>query len=252
MLQAASTLTIIFVGLIAHVQLPGTTLSTAVLPEDHEHRAVLTFQRADVSGIPLPEWCSPFQPVCRIPLANTHVKISGLPRVKTDLTGVEEVIPSLTTVATCKYLASAVVRREPTPVLTAFVDYSGGSLAPRSYFKKMGAISDLPGWDVPRCLGCEIEYKATLLDDKATVTLIRGKDERQIVFQSGAELIVSNNYRNADTATSSLLPPFLSYFEIFEDTCQIPTIDADGECQRGAVCNIPELPGPSSTQSRFP
>jgi len=252
MLQAASTLTIIFVGLIAHVQLPNTTLSTAVLPDDHEHRAVLTFQRADATGILLPEWCAQFQPVCRVPLTNTHVKISGLPRVKADLSAVEELIPPLTAVATCKYIKSAVVRREPTPDLTAFVDYSGGSLAPRTYFKKMGMIIDLPGWDVPRCLACEIEYKVTLLDDAATVTLIHDNVERQLVFRSGSELTVSNNYRDANTAATSVLPPMLSYFELFEDTCQIPSVAADGRCQRSAVCDIPELPGPSSTQTRFP
>jgi hypothetical protein len=224
-----------------------------VLPDDHEHKAVLTFQRADTSGIQLLDLgCPPFQTVCHIPLANTHVKISGLPRVKTDLSAVEEIIPSLTAVATCKYIKSAVIRREPTPDLSAFIDYSGGSLAPRKYFKKMGMIVDLPGWDVPRCMGCEIEYKATLLDDAATVTLIHDDVERQLVFRSGSELTISNNYRDANTAANSVLPPMLSYFELFEDTCQISSVAADGKCQRGGLCDIPELPGPSSTQTRFP
>lgn len=252
MLLAASTLTVVFVGLISHVQLPNTTLSTAVLPDDHSHRALLIFKRADVIGSIDTLLCPLVAADCRVPLANTHVMISGMPRVRTDLTAVEEVIPSLTTISTCKYLKAAISRRVPADELTAFVDYSGGALVPRSYFKKMGVISDLPGWDVPRCMGCEVELRANLADDAATVTLVKASDTRQIVFQSGAEITVSNAYRNADAASNAIVPPFFAYFDIFDDRCQMPRVEVDGACQRSAVCNMPELPSPASTQSRFP
>lgn len=249
----AKTLTILFSGLIAQVQLPNSTLSTAVLPNDGAHDAVLSFQAAQIVGpAPTDEFFPhPENGKYTIHLKRMHVEISGLVAEETDAAAVHDLIPSLTKIASCKQLRNAVKKRTPTKTLGAFVDYSGGKLMPDSYFKKMAYVESVTGWDVPRCFPCWIRLVAPLLDDNATLIFVAAGKRHSVVLHGDAVISVTNLSRR-DALLHKPKSHFENFYFIFSDRCRHEKIITAELCQRSDQLCLLEEPDPDCTNSHYP
>jgi len=248
----AKTLTILFSGLIAQVQLPNSTLSTAVLPNDGAHDALLSFQATQIVGPPPndPFFPKPKNGKYTIQLKRTHVEISGLVAEETDGAPVHDLIPSLTTIPSCKTLRTAVKKRTPTETLGAFVDYSGGKLMPLSYFTKMAYVEGVMGWDVPRCFPCWIQLVAPLLDDNVTLIFIAEGKRHSVVLHGDVEISVTNLPRHARKHKPK--SHFENFYSIFSDSCTHEKIIVAEPCQRSdQLCMLAE-PDPDCTNSHYP
>lgn len=252
------TLIIVFGGLIAHVQLPNSTTSTAALPIDRHHSATLAFLKEDVvlgEGEELDEFFEhnlggSGQYV--IPLKGVHVKISGLEAKETDPQAVRDMIPSLTKVSSCKKLKKTVLNRTPDKDF-GFVDYSGGALMANTYFGSMGYVPDVPGWDVPRCMPCEMQLITQVVDDYATLSFITRNGKTHVVsLRAGARVRVSNSLDPISTGGHKP-PHFETYSTLFSDTCSMNHLQAGPPCRKGGmVCRQPAEPDPDCTNSHYP
>jgi hypothetical protein len=249
----AKTLTILFSGLIAQVQLPNSTLSTAVLPNDGAHDAVLSFQAAQIVGPPPTDefFPPPKNGEYTIHLKRMHVEISGLAAGETDGSAVHDLIPSLTKIASCKKLRTEVKKRTPTERLGAFVDYSGGELMPRSYFTRMAYVESVTGWDVPRCFPCWIQLVTPLLDDNMTLIFIAEGKRHSVVLHGDAEISVTNLYP-PHARQHKPKSHFENFYSIFSDSCEHQKIIAAEPCQRSDQLCMLEEPDPDCTNSHYP
>lgn len=254
------TLIIVFGGLVAHIQLPNSTVSTAALPIDKNHSATLAFFKDDIVLAPheeLDDWFGDFlgadgQYV--IPLKGLHVKISGLDPKDTDVEAVRDIMPSLLKVSSCRKLKKSVVERTPDNDF-GFVDYSGGVLMANTYFGSMGYVPNVPGWDVPRCVPCEMQLITRVVDDLATLTFINKKGATHYVsLRPGTRIKVSNSaLPNVMVPGGHKVPHFETYSTLFSDSCAMNRLLGGPTCRKGGlICRTPTYPDPDCTNSHYP
>jgi len=254
------TLIIVFSGLVAHIQLPNSTVSTAALPIDKHHVAILSFFKEDVvlsAYETLDPWFDDFigaNGEYVVPIKGLHVKISGIEPTDTDAQAVRDIIPSLLKVSSCKKLKKSVINRTPDNDF-GFVDYSGGVLMANTYYGTMGYVPDVPGWDVPRCVPCQMQLITKVVDDVATLTFVTRKGAtHDVSLRPGTRIAVSNGILPGPMPSGGHKPPhFENYSTLFSDSCSMNRMLGGPPCRKGGLtCRTPTDPDPDCTNSHYP
>lgn len=240
----AKTLTIFFAGLIAHVQLPGTFLSTAVLPDDGRHEAAITIRRRDLMDPSVDmKWFGTLDAngnYTKI-LGKTHIEIAGIERTETNASAITDLVPSLTKISTCKELKSEVKSRTPGGPLGVFVDYSGGVLKAAKFFASMAYFDGIAGWEVPQCFACTIRLTTRLNDKGATMIFITAGERRSVVLRRDAVVEISNHLKKEFEHQTG---HFENFFSIFADAaqCTHPKVITAEPCQKKMDRPTPTAP----------
>jgi hypothetical protein len=256
------TLIIVFSGLVAHIQLPNSTVSTAALPIDKHHFASLRFRPEDIvlrkirnKPEELDEWFATYlsqDEIYVIPLSGLHVKISGLDPKDTDTAAVRDLIPSLTKVSSCQTLKKSIINRTPDNDF-GFVDYSGGVLMANAYFDTMGYVANVPGWDVPRCMPAELQLITPVVDDAAKLIFItKGGEAHEVALRPGTHIEVFNSSLPQHPGHKKT-KHFENYSSLFSGWCSMDKVLAAGECRKsGLTVRKPAEPDPDCTNSHYP
>lgn len=171
-------LTIIFFGLIIHVNQPWSLDNTAVLPDDDHHTAVMWIPKAAVTK-PAPEWIEKWckSDPCVIPLKNFDVRVKGTRgRFSTMSPELIAALPPLRTLAPdCRGLRVEVLDRIPGEMLLgSFIDYRGGKRDVAEHFRFEATFPGSP-WEKSRCLACKVSYVAELKEGTATLVFTNKK-----------------------------------------------------------------------------
>lgn len=251
-------LTIIFIGLIMHVNQPGSLDNTAVLPYAPHHEAKMVIPYAAIEGPVDPEWdsitCDTEE--CTVELAGYTVTVGGtkgvFSRMSADLV---DAMPSITILAPkCGGLRAEVRnRRRGANEFTAFIDYRGGRRRLVSTFNEKASFPSKPPWDVERCLACEVAYESDLEGDYATLSFASHEHGgvRQLLIKRGWTLRVEHLYEDG-TQDPDKPSHFGYYYRIFEKTnCEQPLPWVSETPCPDPHCKIP-FPQADCTNSTYP
>jgi hypothetical protein len=224
-------ITIIFFGIITHVDLHPAAMNTAVLPAVMHHKPYLCVSQSDIVGNPPPgnfvNAPSVTNPGCpnqyEIDLTFAKVAFKNIDETTTSYTKeYKRYVPSLSLISKCRKLKSNVRSRThavglgPDPKIAAYVDYPGGLLDVESYFAGRGKLDPKTNTiqDGPQCFACKV--KLTMKTSAATVRVVLTKNgvQGEIPFDVLSTAILT--VRNAPTQATQ--DHFKFHYDIFDST----------------------------------
>jgi hypothetical protein len=246
-------ITIIFYGLMAHVDLSPTRMNTAVLPVVASHRPYLCVSGLDMDAVSLPVPLPSFikvpdrnNPGCpsqyEIDLRAAKVEFDEIDETQTTYTkDYIRYVSSLSALSTCRSLKPNVANRthgggaSPVdPTIGAYVDYPGGALGVDSYFAMRGVVkTSTSPWAGPQCFACKVSLTMATKGAKVGVIISRHGMMIPVRFEvrSKSKLLVTNAPSSAGTGH------FHHHYRIFQNSCTglnlEPTPDA---------CDLPPCP----------
>jgi hypothetical protein len=216
------TIHIIFIGLIAHINVG--TLNTAVLVYAPNHVAQGVIFRADGTQTPLPA------------LKDVRVSINGGGGpTGPNSTALLGNTPSLNdiTETNCKLRAAIKKRQLPDASVNAYVDYAGGTLMPTGYQKYKVYFDDGGPSHTPQCTACGAELQYDVAAGQTISVVIFDKDGNKLPdkFQlSKTDVLVFQNAVNDG----------ISHFDHFYDLLE------------GEDCKIKDMPIKSTETCSLP
>lgn len=258
-----NTITIIFIGLIIHVNQPWSFDNTAVLPYQKDHRAVLKIPKDAVESPS--RWLKEELEgdTYEIELDGLNVRVEGTRGVfaNKDRRFMESV-PSLRSIAPkCARMRPEVVdRTRVSKEITSYVDYRGGKMTTTSSYlpwKLAFPRSAGAAWRKERCVACEVQYRAHLKNDEALLVISGGSDGEQKVRLKGNPVIEVSNMPKYDG------DHFIHHYNIFESNCAVLPAVTEKRClPESEVCNravrkrtdddSAPAPGVDCTNSQWP
>ena len=244
------TITIIFMGLIAHVNQPWSLNNTAVIPNAHGHQAEMRVPKAAVLN-PQDPWIKQQRiehDSYVIPLQGLNVRVNKTRGVFAGLSPeLIAAMPPLKALApTCK-LKSEVRSRTVTPDLASFIDYRGGRLTPDTYFPKKLGILNTP-WSDGRCVVCKIRYEADLHGNEGEMVFIQGDGTKHTMILAGNSVLEVSNEpipgaaETPDQIAKDAESPdgghFQNHYSIFQP-CNRPTaVPSNKDCDKKEICAV--------------
>lgn len=254
-------LTIIFIGLIIHVNQPFSFDNTAVLPSTPHHVAKMIVRREDIAN-PRDAWVMSVCKVdpCEIYLAGYTVTVTGTKGTFSRMSQhLIDAMPSVTTLAPkCGGLRDEVRDRRPgANEFAAFIEYRGGRRRLVETFRLKASFLAEPPWDGRRCLACAVAYEAETEDAYATLSFHShahgGVTELHV--KQGKTITVENLDRHV-TPPGQPPPPnhFGYYYRIFERTnCEQPLPQiSEEECTTPYCERAGRFPQADCTNSTYP
>lgn len=253
-------ITVIFYGLIAHVDLSPVAMNTAVLPAVPAHQASLCVAATDIDPSSLPSTLPGFMKrpsmgnvdcpnQFEVDLSSAKLDFDGIDETTTLYTkNFERFVAPLSSVSTCRTLKPNVRTRTHgggaapvDPLISAYVDYPGGTLDVESYFAMRGrfpAVAGVPAspWSGPQCFACKVSLTMATRGPKVGITVTKhrsatgGVQEVPFRFEVRAQsrLTVVNA---PHTATSG---HFKHHYDIFSGSCAMQLLEPLAE-----QCDLP-------------
>ena len=258
-------LTIIFFGLIVHVNQPFSWANTAVIPYSAQHTALIhipegALQYPNDAFVKSRGTYDANSKEYQILLDGFVIKVKGTRGVLSNLD--QELVdsePPLAKLApTCRLRLDVRTRTTHPNDLISFIDYRGGRLTTVSYFPnqlKFPKSTDATLRD-GICVDCKVQYEADLKGETATLNFTDTTGTHDVVIKADSTLTVTN-----------LLPDgvhldhFDAHFRIFENCTPMKFLPGnpckDKEyCKEATVSTLlhpkPPFPDADCTNSHFP
>jgi hypothetical protein len=225
-------ITIIFYGIITHVDLHPAAMNTAVLPAVMYHKAYLCVSASEISGTaPTGTFIAPpssTNPGCpnqyEIDLTYATVKFKNIDENRVLYTEeYRRYVPSLTSISKCRKLKSNVRSRThavgmgPDTKIAAYVDYPGGILDVESYFAGRGKLDPADPDNIqngPQCFACKV--KLTMATNAKTVRIILTRVGTQGEIPFDVLSMATLTVRNAPTQATQ--DHFKYHYDIFDSS----------------------------------
>jgi hypothetical protein len=250
-------ITIVFYGLISHVDVSPVAMNAAVLPVVANHQPYLCVSATDMIAASLPSSLpsyiaqpDPANPGCpnqyEVDLRAAKVEFDGIDEKTTFYTKeFTRYVSSLSALSNCRTLKANVRSRThgggSSPVdsqIGAFVDYPGGTLAVDSYFAMRGKVAGSTSpYAGPQCFACKVALTMATSGIKVGVTVSKHRSTTGGVFmpirfevRSQARLLVTN------APMTSTTNHFAHHYRIFTSCAGLnlkPTSEA---------CDLPPCP----------
>lgn len=264
------TITVIFVGLIAQVNQPGSFDNTAVVIDAPNHQCPRILISSDSKPVdPTDEWLlkeSPPDPDCDPPLVrrpdelntyvisakNMSVRLSGTRGVFCDHPqDILDHLPRLKDVAPkCTRLKPSVRKRIPQrDVAWGFFDYRGGHLQAVDYLAKK--LQYNKSGAQPFCAACRVTYVADLNGDSAILTFTDPTGTHVIRVPANSTIEIQNI---PTINTGSHFHEFSRIFENCNDGDFTTVDETNDDCESSRICNASEraFPFADCTNSQYP
>jgi hypothetical protein len=255
------TITIIFIGMIIHVNQPWSFDNTAVLPYEKDHVAEL---RIPVGAVVEPdEWIK--KKLNRsgdtyvIALPGLDVRVKGtrgvFSRKRDDFMAA---VPSLRKIAPkCGKLRPEVVdRKQVAEKLASYIDYRGGRVMPHTFLPLMLFFSGVGNeWKTEHCVVCEVLYKAKLRHDEALLVIKGDGEPKRVHIAGDSTLEVHNLPKDGGDGH------FIHHYNVFKPCEDAKLPSTGGKCKSGTICaqamidddgDDAPAPGEDCTNSQWP
>ncbi|HUP61519.1 MAG TPA: hypothetical protein VNA69_13985 [Thermoanaerobaculia bacterium] len=245
------TITIIFIGLIAHVNQPWSFDNTAVVVNAHGHTANMSIPTSAVVNHDDP-WLRQWPQINNsyvIPLKGLRVRLENTRGVFSDRsqTLIDSVPPLKKLAPTCK-LKREIVARAKTDDVVAYIDYRGGRVSPDMFFAEK-LVFEGTEWNDGRCVACRIRYDADLRGDEARL-VFTDSDNEHVLRVAGNSTVEVQNAPTVGTGFSiagATSGHFGHHYSILQcDRAPVRPV-LNGVCDKPDVCLTP-----SSTPTPFP
>jgi hypothetical protein len=254
-------ITVLFVGLIAHVNQPRSLDNTAVLLVAPHHNPQLLIPDTATMVDPDDDFLSK-QPRrdevydrYEIDVTDWRVRLSGTRGMFCDHPQeVLDTVPRLQHLAPKCSLKQAVIDRQTGGPFAAFFDYRGGRLGVADYLQKQLEFKPKAGGGPTfQCASCRMRYTAELEGNYAYLTLNKGTETHVIRVPANSTIEVSNVPDPNERPNSH----FDLYYEIFENcTNDIDVLPSGTDCaqKQNHICNpgTPPYPFADCTNSQWP
>lgn len=252
------TIFVIFVGLIAHVNQPGSFDNTAVLIRAGGHVPLLLISADSKSVDPDDYWLLGFprpddvNDRYFIDLDNWSVTLSGTRGIFCNHPSefLEHVPRLKTLLPKCGDLKKAVRDRQPNGEFAAFFDFRGGHVETIDYLKKQLDYTPTGGTTFTRCASCRTRYVADLDGDSAVLTFKRGAETHKVRVPANT-IIEVQNFPMVYSGSH-----FHEFFKLFENCPDdAATVAKSTEnCDQKRICNPTDPPFPfgDCTNSQWP
>lgn len=225
------TFSVIFRGLISHVQHEFKTDTTAVLIYDQHHTPVLVVSSEDLlrwhGDIPEPDQSGG---LFSFSLERQHVRILGVRGILTrHVRGFDEHVPRLSSVLDDpdprkNKVKQAVHDKEPREEVYAYFDYEDGTIEPLECYST-AVVFDPPHGDDPECLVMNTRYAVEMDSPSVKLELTHLDDGTRgwIEVRRDATIRVSNRAGEGN------------HFHMYREICttrliRIPTANGDKVC----------------------
>jgi hypothetical protein len=259
------TITIIFMGLIAHVNQPWSLNNTAVIPNAPGHRAEMKIPKGAMLNQDDPWFKQKLnQETYVIPLQGIKVRVNKTRGVFSGLTPeLIAAMPPLKTLAPLCKLKDEVRKRTTTSNLASFIDYRGGRLSPDTYFSEKLVIEDTP-WKNGRCVVCRIRYEADLSGNEGEIVFTQADGTKHVArIATNSVLEVENtpvagegmNAHDAAAAAEGQ-SHFQEHYSIFKPCNRPKGLRSEEKCDKKEICpftaGLAPVPFADCTNSHYP
>ncbi len=252
------TITVLFVGLIAHVNQPGSLDNTAVMliAPSHEAKVLVPVEATPVD--PDDDWLfthprpNDVYDRYEIKVTGWTIRLSGTRGMFCDHPqDVLDHVPRLQSLTPkCRRLKQEVRDRKPGGPFASFFDYRGGRLYIADYLQMKLKYTPTDGGKVDeRCASCRLRYDADLTGDYAYLTFKKGSEVHTIRVPSNTVIEVDNFPK---TKTNG---HFDMFFEVFENcSSNVDVEQSTSACDKKRICNpgMPPFPFGDCTNSQYP